>query len=54
MKMTKAQLIKRLKQLTDDQSDVEGNHASADRALVAFINDPEVTRLYGELKKWYA
>jgi hypothetical protein len=55
MKRTTADLIKKLEDITrDPQMDTEEGHAAADRALVEFIDDPEVTRLYDALPKWYA
>lgn len=32
----------------------EGNHRHADRVLLDFIGDPEVTKLFDDIEKWYA
>jgi hypothetical protein len=32
----------------------ESAHAVADRALLAYINDPDITEAYGAVPKWYA
>lgn len=32
----------------------EGDHVEADKLLLEYINDPEVTRLFNEIEKWYA
>lgn len=34
--------------------DTEGGHLDADRALLEFINDAEVTAAYEEIPRWYA
>jgi hypothetical protein len=36
------------------QADTEGAHYDADRALVKYINDPEITAAYDAVDKWYA
>ena len=51
--MTKADLIKRLGELRDD-GDVEANHEEADRLLLGFINDPDITAAFDDVRKWYA
>ena len=51
--MTKADLIKRLGELKDD-GDVEANHKEADRLLMDFINDPDITAAFDDVRKWYA
>jgi hypothetical protein len=50
--MTREQLIERLYGLKDHAR--PDSHAWADDALLEYINDPEVTRAYGEITKWYA
>lgn len=52
--MTKEQLIQRLKDLAYDQLDEEMEHIDADNALLEFINDPEITKAYEAINKWYA
>ena len=34
--------------------DTENSHLDADAALIAYIDDPEVTRLFESLERWYA
>jgi hypothetical protein len=51
--MTREQLMERLFTL-QSHKDRESAHAWADDALLEYINDPEVTRAYGEIEKWYA
>jgi hypothetical protein len=34
--------------------DPEVEHSAADELLVRYINDPEVTKIYGDIEKWYA
>ena len=33
--------------------DPEGDHKDADRALLKYINDPEITKAFNDIKKWY-
>jgi len=49
--MTKDDLIKIL--LTDT-GDEERDHACADDALLAFINDVDITKAFWTVGKWYA
>jgi hypothetical protein len=37
-----------------DGGDEEINHGRADRALLEFIDDPEVTAAFDAIAKWYA
>lgn len=37
-----------------DDGDPEEDHMDADRALLQYINNEEVTELFHNLKKWYA
>lgn len=46
-------LIDILKQLVDN-GDIEMRHVHADEALLQYINNEEVTKLYNNLYKWYA
>ena len=34
--------------------DAEVAHGDADDALVAYINDPEITAVYEAIARWYA
>lgn len=38
----------------DGYVDCEERHIEADRLLVEYINDPEVTILYDTICRWYA
>lgn len=49
--------IKQLKQQLSSINpkwDEEENHYRADRLLLEYINDTEVTTLFDNIKKWYA
>lgn len=35
-------------------NDPEGDHLDADRALLKYINDPEITEAFNNIKKWYS
>lgn len=39
---------------TSEAGDTEQEHRIADTALLEFIGDAEVTRLFNELRKWYS
>jgi hypothetical protein len=50
-----AELVKALRKLkTDPNLDIEDVHVEADRLLVEFIDDPEVTKAFEDIDKWYA
>lgn len=49
--MTKEELIAKLQDL---QGDTESNHVEADALLLKFINDPEITKAFCKIDKWYA
>jgi hypothetical protein len=51
--MTKAELLDQLEALIASSPDEEG-HMEADRLLVDYINDPEITAMYERISKWYA
>lgn len=51
--MTKAELLKELKKYIKN-TDTEVAHIDADEALIKFINDPEITKAYNKIGKWYA
>ena len=51
--MTREELLARLRECIAN-ADAEACHLEADRALLDYINDPEVTALYGQAEKWYA
>ena len=55
--MKRNKLIKILKEIVLRQkewSDVESDHSDADEALLEFIGDITITRIYNKIKKWYA
>lgn len=48
-------LIEQLKELVDrSENDSETAHSEADDLLLEFINDEEISELYGRIKKYYA
>lgn len=51
--MTKQELLEKLEELHDGW-DHEANHSIADKLLLEFINDPEVTEAFDKIEKWYA
>ena len=51
--MTKEELIIALKEL-QTYGDPESAHSQADRLLLAYINDTEVTEAFNGIDKWYA
>jgi hypothetical protein len=56
--MSREQLLERLRALllqeTHGHMDPERSHSDADDALIAYINDAQVTHLYGQLTRWCA
>lgn len=53
--MTKNDLITQLKLLAlSPEGDKEQDHNLADELLLDYINDPEVTRAFNSIDKWYA
>jgi hypothetical protein len=34
-------------------NDPEKDHKDADKALLKYINDPEITKAFNDIKKWY-
>ena len=53
-KISRQALFLRLKQIRDNCGDTETAHIQADRALLAFIDDPEITLAYNAVERWYA
>lgn len=51
-KITKEQLIAILKDNCD--KDLERAHERSDDALLNYINDPDVTKAFNSVDKWYA
>lgn len=58
--MTREELIAKLKECSQYPSSIEGHydvergHIDADQALLAYINDPEITEAFDSLEKWYS
>lgn len=50
--MNKEELIAKLKDCYTD--DTETGHVRADKALLEYINDQEITKLFNDMDKWYA
>ena len=50
--MTKWELLAILAECTG--ADPEYEHSNADAAILAYIDDPEITTAYNAIKKWYA
>lgn len=50
--MTKEELILKLKNC--NSGDEEIDHSNADRILLEYINDEEVTKAFHDIDKWYA
>lgn len=51
--MTKEQLLEELTACAA-MSDKEAAHSAADFALLRFINDPDISKAFTDLKLWYA
>ncbi len=52
--MTIDQLKEKLRLLAVLNGDEEVSHMTADRSLLEYINDPEVTELFDDIEKWYS
>lgn len=52
MALTKQELLEKLAGL--DDGDREVAHLNADSLLIQFINDPEITKAYERIDKWYS
>ena len=51
----RAGLIEQLKELVDrSANDSENAHTEADDLLLEFINDEEISEIYGRIQKYYA
>ena len=51
--VTKDELLSTLAALSGAHDDPEHEHFVADAALLAYINDPEITAAYEAIDKWY-
>lgn len=49
---TKEKLLADLKSYENGQ-DIADNHIRADRALLRYINDKDITEAFEEIRKWY-
>jgi hypothetical protein len=47
-------LINRLRECSRWERDPESAHADADKALLDYIGDEEVSAEYGKVEKWYS
>ena len=52
--MEKEKLIEKLKELKENENDIERNHSTADNLLLEYINDKEISTAFKNLIKWYA
>jgi len=52
--MTKEELIAKLKEAKDLDFDPEIAHVKADQAILDFINDEEINKIYDDISKWYS
>ena len=52
-KISRADLLEKLKELVGDCGDVDATHAEADELLLQYINDPEIEKVFEEVPKWY-
>ena len=51
----RAGLLEQFRELVDrSETDSENAHIEADDLLLEFINDEEISELYGKIKKYYA
>lgn len=51
--MDKQELLTKLIELQGIDDD-ESGHSQADKLLIAYINDPDITKAFEEIHKWYA
>lgn len=51
--MKRQELLKKLKECKE-MGDFEHQHALADKFLLEFINDEEISKAFDEIGKWYA
>lgn len=56
--MTKEKLLERLQSISEAQYsgrwDGEQDHIDADKLLLEYINDSEITKAFNHIHKWYA
>lgn len=51
--MTEKELIDKLNEL-NDKYDTETAHAEADRLLLNYINNDNITKAFDKVNKWYS
>lgn len=51
--MTRDELLVRLRECAAN-GDIEGAHGDADKALLQYIGDVEITEAWLSVEKWYA
>lgn len=54
MGMSKADLLVVLRERATGLKDAEADHVKADEALLAYIDDPEISEAFEAIDKWYA
>ena len=57
--MTRDEALRQLRELVEGQrtaklNDPEEEHAQADHVLLELISDPEISRAFDAIEKWYA
>ena len=52
--MNRALLLTLLRTLGGDDGDKEADHSMADSLLLEYIGDPEITKAFDAIEKWYA
>lgn len=53
-KISKAELLKELQELSKDSADPEASHAEADELLLRYVNDSEIEQAFDKVPRWYA
>lgn len=52
--MSIEKLIEELNKIAKNAYDEESDHSQADKLLLEFINNEEVTKAFNSIDKWYA
>jgi hypothetical protein len=53
-KISREDLLRKLKELAELKHDLEVAHSEADELLLSYINDPEIEKAFEEVPKWYS
>ena len=53
-KISREDLLRKLKELAELKHDPEVAHSEADELLLSYINDPEIEKAFEEVPKWYS